>query len=161
MDKLKQEQDRIARLQSENHAALKAAQEGTEEDGWQTFEKTPERQNMTKLINEMCAEIHDDNVKAGWWDDGKGKYVVATKVALIHSEVSEAMEGFRKDLPDKHLPHRKNAEVELADAVIRIFDLAGAHGYDLGGAIAEKRAYNAQRSDHKAENRSAEGGKAY
>ncbi len=40
------------------------------------------------------------------------------------------MEGERKDLMDDKLPHRKMAEVELADALIRIFDYAGAYGYD-------------------------------
>jgi hypothetical protein len=44
-------------------------------------------------------------------------------------------------------------EVELADAVIRIFDLAGGYGLDLGGALAEKLEYNASRADHKPENR--------
>jgi hypothetical protein len=52
-------------------------------------------------------------------------------------------------------------EVELADAVIRIFDLAGAYNMDLAGAIAEKLAYNQQRADHKPENRAKAGGKAY
>jgi hypothetical protein len=68
---------------------------------------------------------------------------------------------FRKDLMDDHLPHRKMAEVELADAVIRICDLAGLKGYDLGGAIEEKLAYNLQRADHKLENREKEGGKQF
>jgi NTP pyrophosphatase (non-canonical NTP hydrolase) len=71
------------------------------------------------------------------------------------------MEGHRKGLPDDKLPHRSMIEVELADAVIRIADLAGALGLDLGGAIAEKMAFNAVRPDHKLENRLAEGGKAY
>ena len=52
-------------------------------------------------------------------------------------------------------------EVECADAVIRLADFCGAMGYDLGGAIAEKLAFNATRPDHKLENRRAEGGKAY
>ena len=52
-------------------------------------------------------------------------------------------------------------EVELADAVIRIFDLAGAYNMDLGGAIEEKLKFNATRTDHKKENREAVGGKAY
>lgn len=60
---------------------------------------------------------------------------------------------------DEHLPHRKMGEVELADAVIRIADIAGFLGYDLGGAIAEKLEYNKVRPDHKIENRLAEGGK--
>jgi hypothetical protein len=50
-------------------------------------------------------------------------------------------------------------EVELADAVIRIADLAGALGLDLAGALIDKLAYNAKRPDHKVENRKAENGK--
>jgi NTP pyrophosphatase (non-canonical NTP hydrolase) len=80
---------------------------------------------------------------------------------LIVSELSEAMEGHRKSLMDDKLPHRKMAEVEIADAAIRIFDLAGAMRYDLGAAIMEKLAFNAQRADHKIENRLKPGGKAY
>lgn len=118
---------------------------------------------------------------AGWWGDGAlhtsqpmpldvaevrsgsriGKLLITQKLCLVHSEVSEAMEGFRKDLMDDKLPHRKMGEVELADAVIRCFDLAGACGFDLGAAIAEKMAFNAVRPDHKAEIRAGLGGKAF
>lgn len=87
--------------------------------------------------------------------------LVAQQLCLSHSELSEAMEGHRKGLPDDKLPHRPMIEVELADAVIRIADLAGAMGLDLGGAIAEKLAFNAHRPDHKIENREAAGGKSY
>ena len=80
---------------------------------------------------------------------------------LVVSEVAEAMEGHRKNLPDDKLPHRPMVEVELADAVIRIADLAGALGLDLGGAIAEKLAFNATRPDHKPENRKQAHGKKY
>ncbi len=52
-------------------------------------------------------------------------------------------------------------EVELADAVIRIFDLAGALGLDVAGAITEKMEYNLNRADHKLENRSKENGKSF
>jgi hypothetical protein len=53
------------------------------------------------------------------------------------------------------------AEVELADAVIRICDYASRWGYDLGGAIVDKLAHNAQRADHKIENRAKNGGKKF
>jgi len=87
--------------------------------------------------------------------------LVAQKLCLSHSELSEAMEGHRKGLMDDKLPHRTMIEVELADAVIRIADLAGALGLDLGGAVAEKMAFNAVRPDHKPENREKAGGKSY
>lgn len=80
---------------------------------------------------------------------------------LIVSEIAEAMEGERKDLMDDKLPHRKMVEVELADALIRIFDYAGAYGLDLQGAYEEKKAYNKVRADHKPENRLKEGGKKW
>ena len=127
-------------------------------------------------IETLQRKIHQGNVDAGWWTDldtlqslaeecrirtRVGKALVAEKLVLIHSEVSEAMEGARKNLMDDKLPHRKMIEVELADAVIRILDLAGALQLDLAGAIQEKLAYNAVREDHKVENRKAEGGKSY
>lgn len=130
--------------------------------------------------NFLQAACHGAAASAGWWgnfskhDDEApydvlvvrqrsrlGAALVAQKLCLIHSEVSEAMEGHRKDLQDDKLPHRKMIEVELADAVIRIADLAGALGLDLGGAIAEKLAYNSTRLDHKPEARAAAGGKSY
>lgn len=110
---------------------------------------------------------HGAAYAAGWWhdlrtgEDMRGKRNVPELLCLIHSEISEAMEGHRKGLMDDKLPHRPMLEVELADAAIRIFDLAGGFGLDIGGAIAEKLAYNAKRADHKPENRLADGGKAY
>lgn len=80
---------------------------------------------------------------------------------LMVSELSEAFEGERKTLMDDHLPHRRAVEVELADALIRIFDYAGEHKLDLDGAVAEKRAYNKTRKDHTREARLAAGGKAF
>lgn len=131
---------------------------------------------MTQSITELQNEIHQGNVQAGWWTDlttgvdladearkgtRLGKAIVAEKLALIHSEVSEALEGARKNLQDDKLPHRKMIEVELADVFIRSWDLAGALGLDIEGAIKEKRAFNASREDHKISSRTAEGGKAY
>jgi len=116
---------------------------------------------------ELVRICHGAAKAAGWWNDlcsGEsllGKRNVGEMLCLVHSEISEAMEGHRKNLPDDKLPHRPMVEVELADAVIRIADLAGALGLDLGGAIAEKLAFNATRPDHKPENRKQAHGKKY
>lgn len=130
--------------------------------------------NLTQLCHGVAAE-------SGWWvhrqtgcdlkqlinhpEDSfqhmMGGALVAMKLCLTHSEISEAMEGHRKNLKDDKLPHRSMLEVELADAMIRIMDLAGALGLDLGGALVEKLEFNTQRPDHKPENREATNGKAY
>lgn len=116
-------------------------------------------------IAKLC---HQRSALAGWWSDpNTGEWLELTperfaqKLLLIHSEISEACEGHRKGLMDNHLPTRPMVEVEMADAVIRIFDLAGRAGLDVTGAVLEKLEYNAQRADHKIENRVATGGKTY
>ncbi len=118
---------------------------------------------MKDTINEAVNVCYRRALESGWWDnvDTSNPLFIPAKLCLIHSEVSEAMEGSRKNLMDDHLPHRKMLEVELADAVIRIMDLAGGLKMDLGGAMSEKLAYNQSRDDHKKENRQKEGGKIY
>jgi hypothetical protein len=83
-------------------------------------------------LNDYAKRVHAANHK--WWHDARSNRVERNKgelICLIHSEISEAMEGERKGLMDDHLPHRKMAEVELADALIRVFDYAGGFSLDL------------------------------
>lgn len=176
--------------------------------------------------NLLAAEIHAAN-KHWWHHPATGERLDRNKgelLMLMVSEVAEAMEGERKNLMDDKLPHRRMAEVELADVLIRLYDYAGgfgcdlsphvtvahlhlpdmpdnkaaallqivrtftdadstpngllqtfhlaraialidryatAHGYDLNGAMKEKREYNSHRADHKAESRLAANGKKF
>jgi hypothetical protein len=116
------------------------------------------------LINSLCADVHEANKK--WWTDlNTGEYPIKRNMGellcLVHSEISEALEGARKNLPDDKLPHRPMVEVELADAIIRIFDIAAGHGMDLGGAYVEKMNFNATRADHSREERLKDNGKKF
>lgn len=107
--------------------------------------------------------VHQANHR--WWIDLTNGQPLERNVGellmLCVSELSEGMEGHRKGLPDDHLPHRSMLEVELADCLIRILDLAGGLGLDIAGAFRDKMEYNARRADHTHEARRAPGGKKY
>lgn len=96
-------------------------------------------------FNELRDQCHNAALTAGWWkrqaayDEtitididilvrnlNKPTAELSQCLALIHSEISEATIGFIHKKRDKHLQHRSNYEVELADIVIRIMDLLGA-----------------------------------
>lgn len=121
------------------------------------------KMTYAEVINAMARNMHQWNHK--WWHDIEtGERLQRNRgeqLMLVVSEIAEAMEGERKDLMDDKLPHRKMAEVELADAVIRILDYAAGHGYDIGGALVEKCEYNLTRHDHSVEARKASGGKKW
>jgi NTP pyrophosphatase (non-canonical NTP hydrolase) len=99
-------------------------------------------EEFQKQLNDLCQTIFSMNREKGFWDKPRSNVEL---IALMHSELSEALEADRKDLMDDKLPNRKGFEVELADAMIRIMDTAGARNLDLAGAIKEKLVYNATR----------------
>jgi hypothetical protein len=107
---------------------------------------------------------HKTASDAGWYknpatgEDIKRNF--GEVVALMHSELSEALEADRKGLMDDKLPHRDGREVEFADLIIRVLDTAAALGLDVPGAIIEKNRFNKVRSDHRLSSR-ASGGKRY
>lgn len=123
-------------------------------------------QESTALLglNAAIDLAHETATNAGWYrDPATGQPIkrnFGEVLALMHSELSEALEADRKNLMDDKLPHRSGVEVELADCCIRIFDTARALGLDLAGAIIEKNRFNQRRADHKLEARAA-GGKRY
>lgn len=114
------------------------------------------------FLSAIAAEIHTDN--ANWWKDiNTGKALqrnIGELLMLTVSELSEAMEGHRKKRKDDHLLDREMFEVEIMDALIRLFDICAGMNLDFH-AMFEKMVYNRHRKDHKVENRKLSGGKAY
>ncbi len=93
-------------------------------------------------------EIHSLAVEKGWWENAE-RNIIPEKLALIHSEISEALEAYR--IGEMETYHDTNGKpegfgVELADAIIRIYDLAGWLGYDLDELVDTKHQYNRARS---------------
>lgn len=92
---------------------------------------------MLPDLNEMSARVHKANAK--WWQNIDTGEPIARNpkelLSLVISEISECLEGERKNLMDDKLPHRKMAEVEMADAYIRLLDFAGGFGQPLNGTI--------------------------
>ena len=119
-----------------------------------TINGAVEIRDSAYTLSKYC---HGIAKECGWWENPRS---TPELLMLCVSELAEAMEGDRKDLMDDHLPHRKMLEVELADAVIRIFDMARGLGLEIHEAMAEKMEYNTERDDHKTENR-LNGGKRY
>lgn len=118
---------------------------------------------FAQRLNSVAAEIHTANSKF-YKDLTTGRPIdrnPGEMLCLIHSEVSEMLEGVRKGLPDSHLPDRTAEEVEAADVLIRLLDYCCFRRLDLGGAVLAKLAYNATRADHTDEARRAAGGKKF
>lgn len=115
-------------------------------------------------LRELALLCHNRALQAGWYvnPDGTSKELnKGERMMLMVSEISEAMEGVRKNLMDDHLPHMTMESVEMADLLIRVFDYCGWREIDILRAVEEKLEYNYYRSDHKPENRNTENGKQF
>jgi NTP pyrophosphatase (non-canonical NTP hydrolase) len=99
-----------------------------------------------EVINKLRDDCHETACEKGWWDESRNK---GELIALMHSELSEALEWMRKESEDSviggrsdHIPDFFGIEEEFADVLVRIFDFCGGYDLDIGGALLAKMAYN-------------------
>ncbi len=128
---------------------------------------------LANAIDTLCADAHANAKSKGWWDesddirnlrnlhipdlrqaelvdeiaDRLSSRNLGEQIALMHAELSEALEWERKQpgAPSDHIPGFTGLEEEFADVLIRIFDTSAQRKLRLGEAVLAKMAFNATR----------------
>jgi NTP pyrophosphatase (non-canonical NTP hydrolase) len=94
-------------------------------------------------FNKAASEVHATATDKGWWESERSD---GELIALMHSELSEALEAIRQgNPPDDKITEFTGVEAELADCIIRIMDMAQMRGYRVAEALVAKAAYNKTR----------------
>lgn len=99
--------------------------------------------HFEKQWNSVAKRVYTNAVKHGFWEEEPND---AERIALMHAELSEALEALRDGNPSSNkIMEFSSLEEELADAVIRIMDYTFGLDLDIAGAILAKIEYNQSR----------------
>jgi NTP pyrophosphatase (non-canonical NTP hydrolase) len=105
-------------------------------------EVNPTERAFVDYFGILQDEVRQVAVEHGWEE---GEFNVGEKIALMHSELSEALEYERTGARSDHIPAFQGVEEEFADVIIRIMHYAQARGLRVAEAIIDKNAFNRSR----------------
>lgn len=94
-------------------------------------------------LSDIQEKAHQINVANGWWEEKRND---GEMIALMHSELSEALEYLRHGNPKSdHIPIYSGVAEEMADVVIRVMDFCEGRDIDLESVVLAKLDFNATR----------------
>jgi hypothetical protein len=125
--------------------------------GWREYQIELRQSDPTVALQINALAHRCATASQRWYVDESGNPLpenIDRDLMLIVGEAVEAHEHYRhNDRFDDKLPHRRGVEAELADLIVRCLGLSARRGYDIGGTILDKLAFNASREDHSLEAR--------
>lgn len=100
-------------------------------------------ETFIRSFDQLAQAVYQNAVNKGWWEKDRNDGEV---IALMHAELSEALEWIRDgNPPSDHIPEFSGVEEEMADLVIRVMDYAHGKKFRVAEAVVAKMAYNATR----------------
>lgn len=103
----------------------------------------PSKETIEESLNYLSGLVHGMAIQKGWYTPARQ---APELLCLIHSEVSECLEAYRNSNPvSEKCEGYREADIELADIIIRVLDMARYFNVDIGGAVMAKVRYNQDR----------------